>query len=155
MTDHPDAAVLALFVQGELTDAASGELSAHVASCAACAEALAGEARVEVALGALGGRPARPRLRAGRVAALAAAAAVVLAVVAVRDGGPVGSSIAAGEWPSGGVICASGADQAACVRRAHHHGLFVQYPSWAGPPPLGRAPGGGPSSSPFEGHGDL
>src|SRR5262249_21294059 len=76
------------YVTGTLARARADALEAHVAACAACAEALAREARVEVALHEAVQAPTRVRARTRRsvmaVAALAAALVAAAAVLALR-----------------------------------------------------------------------
>lgn len=63
------------------------------------------------------------------------------------SGGPAGGS---GGRAIPDVVCSDGPDQGACVERAGRHGLFVQYPDWAGPPPLAAVdPSAGPTIAPF------
>jgi hypothetical protein len=138
MTDHHDATELALFVRGELEGARRASFEAHVAGCEACAARLASEARLEVALEALGpalagGLARRRRVRRAVAAAVVAAAAAVV-LVTVHRGGEL-APLATRSLPQ--VTCADGPDQSACIKRAHQHGLFVRYPSWAGAPPFG------------------
>jgi hypothetical protein len=140
MTDHADATELALFVRGELEGSQLASFEAHVSSCAACAALLTREARLELALLELGARgelaaPAGRRVLARRLVGatltLGVAAGLVLTLWPPRESARPGSRSIPG------VVCAQGAEQAACVKRAHDHGLFVRYPTWAGPPPLG------------------
>jgi len=140
MKEHLEPAELEQFVLGTLDDTRLAQFEAHVSRCAACAASLTREARLELALVELAPRPVGPPIalrgvRARRVvpAILVAAAAVALLVVR-RPGAPPRE---AGRRSIPDVICAAGPDQAACVQRAHRHGLYVQYPGWAGAPPLG------------------
>jgi len=141
MTEHPDATELEQFVRGQLDDGPRQRFEAHLGSCGACAAALAREARLELALVELAtveaACPAAPRPSVARRRSLqlaAAAAAIALLILAIRTGTAPPGAIAR---TSPNVTCPAGAAQAACVRSAHRHGLFVQYPGWAGPPPLG------------------
>jgi hypothetical protein len=146
MTDHVDhvAAIdLERFARGELTGDALAAFETHVAGCATCGEALAREARLELALFELGSRQAVPRAPRWRpvvraVATVAALAAVVALVAAGRDGGARSVDVDRSARP----ICAD----AACAE----HREPLAYPSWAGPPLLDRPPRGGPSNPPFQ-----
>jgi hypothetical protein len=139
MSDHTDATELALFLRGELEEPRLASLEIHVSSCDACAARLTGEARLELALNELGPELAqslaqrRVRARLVGVALIAAAAAVAVVSLGRSDvPAPPASARSISR-----VVCAEGPDQAACVERAHHHGLFVEYPGWAGAPPFG------------------
>lgn len=172
MCDHPASSDVALFVHGELDGARRARFEAHVAQCGACAEQLAGEARLELALFEVASAPparmsARrtPRRHTATRAAAAAVVAIALVVMTRRDAAPPIEASRA----IPGVICAAGATRASCIERAYRHGLYVQYPSWASAPPLGglapdtarragvQRSAVGPSSSPFPGidHEDL
>jgi anti-sigma factor RsiW len=80
---HASDETLGRYVSGLLEGAEADALEAHVAACAACAQRLQREAKVELALGqALTAAPSpvrqRPWVRVAVVPLLAAAAAVVL-----------------------------------------------------------------------------
>src|SRR3954469_15800787 len=74
-----------LYVMDALDDAQSQAFVAHAAGCAACAEALVRESRLELRLLDFASRPAasvlRPRFGRARVAAAVALAACVALVV--------------------------------------------------------------------------
>jgi len=142
MTEHLETTEFEQFAQGALDASRLARFEAHASSCQACAAALMREARLELALversAARVARPwaqrgSRSRGVAAAILAVAAAAAAVLVVVRRHDAPPREAGIRS----IAGVICLAGPEQAACVRRAHRHGLVVQYPDWAGLPPLG------------------
>jgi len=140
MTAHLDTAELEDFVQGTLDGTRLAQFEARVSSCDACAASLMREARLELALVELGTPAASPPARRWSrrampaVLAIAATAAAILLVVA-RPGSPAWRAASVRSIP--GVVCPPGTEQATCVQRAHGHGLFVEEPAWAGPPPLG------------------
>jgi predicted anti-sigma-YlaC factor YlaD len=129
---HATREELALYVMGALDGARSGAVEDHVAQCGACAEALADEARVELALGEIarraeasspaivvpvaGLRAARARrdLAGGVAGALAAAAAIVLALASSTGGRTdLGASAAYGRSHDAATIPEIGAPSAA------------------------------------------
>jgi hypothetical protein len=149
MPDHVAASEIEEFVIGALTEDRRARFEEHVASCDECGERLAREARLELALVEVAAAAPRRRRSLAARTAWAAPIAVVAVVIAftLRDDhrGVAGGGRAR-------VVCADGPDQLACVEDAERHGLFVQYPDWAGAPPLGDPdPASGPSTAPFEG----
>jgi anti-sigma factor ChrR (cupin superfamily) len=151
---HVDDAALDQFATGALHGAGLAQFEAHVAGCERCAHRLALVARfelalVEVASAASAHAPTRrARARAGIRHAVVAVATAAVVVLVLRGREPreqrVGTSL-----PMPDVTCTVRPEQAACVADAHRHGLFVQYPTSAGPPPLvGVRSSAGPSISP-------
>ncbi|HKE17428.1 MAG TPA: hypothetical protein VKB80_21285 [Kofleriaceae bacterium] len=154
MTEHVSDTEIEDFALGELPAARLPGFEAHVSICDQCAGRLAREARLELVLAeAAATAPAERRARralltrrtAGAALATFALAAAVLLLV-LRGAGE--QQPAAPAIPE--LVCADGPGQTGCVQRAQRHGLFVQYPDWAGPGPFGpRDPSAGPSVAPF------
>ena len=149
MTEHVSDNEIEEFALGELPVARLAGFEAHVSSCEQCTVRLAREARLELQLAEVHAAPAavsRRRIshRTGAALATFALAAAVL-VLFLRRGGDDPDM-----RPIPNVVCPDGPTQNACVRRAQRHGLYVQYPDWAGPPPFGDgAWEDGPSVAPF------
>lgn len=148
---HFDRDAAERYVTGAAGEEEALGLEAHAARCAACADLLATEARLEEQLHALAARPgaqtasaagelpastrprpARRRARwavrlamAGALAGGAAAALVALSVQGYPEPPllPAGSASA----PAPAVICFG--DLAGCAQAAHARGLLVQYPA--------------------------
>jgi len=145
-TTHLSDTEIEQFIIGALDPDRLPEVEAHAAACDTCAARLAREARFEVRLAAVARAPRRRRtIPVFAAGAVLAAAAALLLIVRGTVHPPAGGRVAALA-----VICPDGADQAACVRTSHRHGLFVQYPDSAGPPSGGGSLAlSGPSESPF------
>jgi len=170
MREHPTRDALEAFVMGALE--ADPKLEEHLATCDACTARLAEEARLELALhgvadrvrrrtpraapGALPPRE-RPTLRQRTIGwakvllAATLAAGLVLQTIGPGLRSPAREAAQPAPPPIPNVICPDGLQQVACVEEAHRHGLYVEYPAWAGAPPLGgsRTFGAGPDGAPF------
>jgi Putative zinc-finger len=148
MTEHVSDNEIEEFALGELPVARLAVFEAHVSTCERCAVRLARESRLELQLAEVHAAPAAPRRRISHrtgaaLATVALAAAVLVLFVRREDDEPE-------IRPIPNVVCPDGPTQDACVRRAQRHGLYVQYPDWAGPPPFGDgAWEDGPSVAPF------
>ncbi len=105
---HATAAELSAYVFGTLDASRIPELEEHCATCDACAEALAGEARLELAFEQVARQPARPpAARPLRAAAYGAAGVVAMAAAVLL-------------WFSHGTPSASAAEGGAT---AGHHAM--------------------------------
>jgi hypothetical protein len=144
---HPSQDDLALYVMGALDGEPAARLEAHVPTCAACASALAREARLEVALHDVGASLAEPRgSRSGRATRPLGRAAIVAVgfSVAIAAGYLVwiarpghGDAARAAERSSL-VACPPGRGEAAssCHSRARRAGLYVEDPPRSAPIPV-------------------
>src|SRR5262249_3991834 len=138
MTSHPDSASFEEFVLGVLRPERAEVFTEHVAGCDACSARLAREGRVAGLLEGVGREPAGRPVLVGAVTkrrrAFVAAGAVlaVAAALALVFRGKQDPSPAAPSAPIANVVCPDGPNQVACVEDAHRHGLYVEYPSWAG-----------------------
>jgi len=151
MHDHVDASEIEDFVIGALAGDRRARFETHLSSCDHCAQRLAREARLEVALvevqAAAAATRRRQRLVAGSMWGAPVLVVAILAALVLGKGDRPGGAGSARAH----VVCSDGPDQLACVDDAHRHGLFVQYPVWAGPPPFGEQdPSAGPSAAPFQ-----
>jgi anti-sigma factor RsiW len=161
MDEHLQPTEIEAFVLGALSPDRLVAFERHVSGCDSCAESLAREARLELALvevrAAMPGT-STPVTRIWRrrvvpvVGALAVAALVALIVdrAAPTNADLAGAARTKAAEPIAPVVCLDGPEQAACIQRAHRHGRIVRYPDWAGPPPLGGSrKSSGPAAPPF------
>ena len=95
---HATAAEMEAYVMGALEPSRIEAFEAHCAGCEACAAALSGEARLEVAFETVARRPSRlPVARPMRVAMYGAAGLAAMAAAVLLWFGHAPASAAAGE----------------------------------------------------------